>query len=141
MAVTFLRKRVALLDVPLDVDETQCRRSTVAFTPHVFIQIGWHHTRRCPDHLLKSSLHSTPVCFDVVGAYTRNWIGEVLTMVHRLVNIAKTRQLGVCTPLVGPHRCPGSDDALDDRKQRAGVTALHHLNEALTQRRVINTIF
>ena len=75
-----LRKRVALLDVPLYVDEAQCRRSTVAFAPHVFIQIGRHHPRRCSDHLLTSALHSTPVGLDVVGAYTRNWIGEVLAM-------------------------------------------------------------
>jgi len=49
-------------------------------------------------------------------------------MVHRLVNIAKTRQSGVCTPLVGPYRCAGSYNMLDDWQQRPGVTVMYQPN-------------
>jgi len=60
-------------------------------------------------------------------------------MVHRLLNIAKTRQSSVYTPLVGPYRCAGNDDMLDDRQQHPGVTARHKLNAALVLLLVVHS--
>jgi len=59
-------------------------------------------------------------------------------MVHRLLNIAKTRQSSVRTPLVGPYRCAGND-MLDDRQQHPGVTARHKLNPALALLLVVHS--
>ena len=106
---------------------------------HVLIQVGWHKPGRGADHLLEPSLDGAPVCLDMVGAYARNWVHEIPAMVHRLVNIAECRQLGICTPFVGPHCGAWSDDAPDDRQQRSGVTPTYQLDEAMALLRIVHT--
>jgi len=132
-------QRTAFCDVTLHVYERQRRRAAVAFTPHVFIQVVWHKLRPGANHPLEPSLDGAPVCLDMVGAYTRNWVREIPAMVHRLMNITECHQLGICTPFIGPHCGAWSDDALDDRQQRSGLTPMYELNIAMTLLRIVHT--
>ena len=114
------------------------RHVAIPFPPHVPVQVGQHHLPCCADHPIEALFHDIPVGLDAACVYAHNRVGEVLAVVHRLVNVARIGQLDLCTTLVGPDHCARSDDMPDDLQQRYGIMVANELDVALTQDQIVD---